>query len=1585
LSDEMMRQAAEFYALSRKRDEKLMEKTLAMAKSSGKATVLITGGFHSQGISEMLRERKVAHMTISPKIHSFVEQDFYEKIMSGEDADPSYFLKTQNLGALFLLQPRQVYTDVFGENSPLSERQRAAILGSWVSAGSEALQKQGWNLDRVQETLSASIRLYPEIFGEVQIQQESGRLKLIFQTKVFEDFSAARSESRSEFTPNARKYLDQIAQRRGESTPAFNRLVAAMAKLEQLKKRELTNNGAQALYRVYAQSLDLPSRPVTVIEQLAQNVYNTFRIYQLPMAYRVAFTLQAFDETHFPNLHGRINGLMEKISAQKHLVTERLGPAEFWKVIAEFSRAEHQESIEVNILLRVALDHFIFHLEPEERRSLERQHVVDELLKELRVAGSGNFPEVVFLTDMHGAATVFDFVAFSLGAKNYQNIQSIPELEARLAAENIDVDKKNIVFVGGSDYVDRGPKPYWGFLVNKWLRSHGKLRFIIGNHDLWKDWYILGLHLRVNDALRLIADSQKYAESNIAEHLETMREFISAINLDESKTKELDELLHKSMRDFLEKAAKGEADEDVIQLYADMIIKMGTNPNHALEFWAREWGIHGNWFDTFFDQINEEAINHAVLQINQNLSGKDKKNIRRLLNSGNIPEVLVPHKEALLESLRQKGVLFSNLDLSSHPDIKANKKDILEARKHNEGIRKENELRALRGEPPLATRDVPSAFKISVLAAAQFLQSVVTQTSALNHALALSLPVPNLELISETSGRRNPLVMETALWDMQHFRLLYIDIYGNAYLHGIIPIDREKQNFNVTYKTKAGETLHGVAAVERIQYDVRHFFQNMETIPDTPQFRQKLHAELGNAFGVLNEWYSDVLGFLKPQQIRTFINTGGPSHFSDAYATSSSLSPRMFAGDKGVLHVGHVDPAKLYDAKIPYWVGGMEGGLIHGDFGASPGFLALGAVISWFHRTQEGLAGARRFGYRVTPDNIAIDLKAAKTALEKERKSETPNPEQITDLENTVTRLTNHLDRMQNGDETHQIEDITFNKLPDEEKEKIRSFADGKNLAKYYVERFLRENIETYQGLVKKAAEQGDSRISHYEEQLYYTQVQLEEFLTEFDISRSETRDIPSDERVLELAKGWVALHTGEKTSDHESLDDAFVKPLTDAEGAALAAKILNFDLEPAFAGALFKDLVHHLIIFPRLGEDWENRYMDLFLQKPELLMSGLLSQEMVRIEIPAERSLSKTLSQIQRAGYTRDEYQVLPRSEKAFWENHILLIRPKRHSGEPGPMVRELDKMGALIEKALGNIDNNSQVIEKTPDLPMVRSESRVAPQILAGFQSLSEFLGSERPYLYSRWVAVHITEGIILPMPADIWAKVEPFITADLLQPLGAPAFSKTKPMQFGLDLSVFNQMPNEEDLMYGIARVLNEEPNRYVRIGLLNSDDGQTQVLNTWFQNEFRSYPHLQGRFEVSALPGQGRGLESAIQKMIDEVRRRAQETGNAPSTIAEFYSRVSLSSTDLSVLNDIIAPLGARVQNDLPPTPGLQSHLVLRKLELAQGLMAAEKINKLREISSRIISASQFLAGEDLSRIEAVFENTIAALRAIYKAA
>ncbi len=75
------RQALKFYQLALKRDKALVKNLLRHKREANDPVILITGGFHTAGISELLKERGIPYISIIPKITKTVDATLYTERM----------------------------------------------------------------------------------------------------------------------------------------------------------------------------------------------------------------------------------------------------------------------------------------------------------------------------------------------------------------------------------------------------------------------------------------------------------------------------------------------------------------------------------------------------------------------------------------------------------------------------------------------------------------------------------------------------------------------------------------------------------------------------------------------------------------------------------------------------------------------------------------------------------------------------------------------------------------------------------------------------------------------------------------------------------------------------------------------------------------------------------------------------------------------------------------------------------------------------------------------------------------------------------------------------------------------------------------------------------------------------------------------------------------------------------------------------------------------------------------------------------------------------------------------------------------
>jgi len=82
-------EAFRFYELAKKREQAMVEKIVGAPRGADDLTVLITGGFHTSGLSQAFRKREIAYMILSPRIMEVVSSEAYISTLLGQK--PSAF------------------------------------------------------------------------------------------------------------------------------------------------------------------------------------------------------------------------------------------------------------------------------------------------------------------------------------------------------------------------------------------------------------------------------------------------------------------------------------------------------------------------------------------------------------------------------------------------------------------------------------------------------------------------------------------------------------------------------------------------------------------------------------------------------------------------------------------------------------------------------------------------------------------------------------------------------------------------------------------------------------------------------------------------------------------------------------------------------------------------------------------------------------------------------------------------------------------------------------------------------------------------------------------------------------------------------------------------------------------------------------------------------------------------------------------------------------------------------------------------------------------------------------------------------
>jgi len=160
-----------FYADARERDQVLLENALnvfteqparALAKGMTPVLILITGGFHTEGLRAQLKAYNFAYAVISPRIRDFEGRDLYQKVMLGENADlsayfedPTFLNKQQ---ALFFKGITETAPPVLAKHYKLPPQEIAEWVGRTLERhpvlkdqiGANLLDRNGHTYLRVQ-------------------------------------------------------------------------------------------------------------------------------------------------------------------------------------------------------------------------------------------------------------------------------------------------------------------------------------------------------------------------------------------------------------------------------------------------------------------------------------------------------------------------------------------------------------------------------------------------------------------------------------------------------------------------------------------------------------------------------------------------------------------------------------------------------------------------------------------------------------------------------------------------------------------------------------------------------------------------------------------------------------------------------------------------------------------------------------------------------------------------------------------------------------------------------------------------------------------------------------------------------------------------------------------------------------------------------------------------------------------------------------------------------------------------------------------------------------------------------------------
>ena len=83
-----------FYHLAEERDGMLVNNTLnVMRKSNANMAVLVAGGFHTEGITRLLKEQQVSYIVVTPRIEALEPDNPYRSVLLGEKSGFEKFIE----------------------------------------------------------------------------------------------------------------------------------------------------------------------------------------------------------------------------------------------------------------------------------------------------------------------------------------------------------------------------------------------------------------------------------------------------------------------------------------------------------------------------------------------------------------------------------------------------------------------------------------------------------------------------------------------------------------------------------------------------------------------------------------------------------------------------------------------------------------------------------------------------------------------------------------------------------------------------------------------------------------------------------------------------------------------------------------------------------------------------------------------------------------------------------------------------------------------------------------------------------------------------------------------------------------------------------------------------------------------------------------------------------------------------------------------------------------------------------------------------------------------------------------------------
>ncbi len=129
--------ALEFYRSAVERDARLLEHALRL--SADRPVVLVTGGFHTDGIVRMMKEGGISYAVIAPRITEISKSNLYHEVMLGKHADLSNYF----------------------DASSLNKQESLFLKGLIESAAPELSRRHGIDADELPGLTANAVRNHP--------------------------------------------------------------------------------------------------------------------------------------------------------------------------------------------------------------------------------------------------------------------------------------------------------------------------------------------------------------------------------------------------------------------------------------------------------------------------------------------------------------------------------------------------------------------------------------------------------------------------------------------------------------------------------------------------------------------------------------------------------------------------------------------------------------------------------------------------------------------------------------------------------------------------------------------------------------------------------------------------------------------------------------------------------------------------------------------------------------------------------------------------------------------------------------------------------------------------------------------------------------------------------------------------------------------------------------------------------------------------------------------------------------------------------------------------------------------------------